>query len=130
MRLSIEAADAQLDGIGRSADLFLLDARLDACAVRFGNAELSARICAAADFGAVFVTRSTAFNPETPTEAWASVGAVLRAQWAATPRFFLEASGGPDVPLYRTRYFFQGAETVFVVPTVTGRVGLGLGLRL
>jgi hypothetical protein len=68
--------------------------------------------------------------PQTPTEAWAALGVSLRAEWRISRSFFLEASGGPDVPLYRTRYFFAAGETLYVVPPITARAGLGLGLRL
>jgi hypothetical protein len=130
LRLLLVASDGRVSSGDRSADLALLGARLEGCALRLGSSSLAVRGCADAEIGALLVTRNTAPVPERPTEVWATLGVSAIAEWRVTPSFFIVASGGPDVALVRTRYSFGADETAYVSPAVTGHGGIGLGLRL
>jgi hypothetical protein len=130
LRLLIDVAYGRVANADRSADIALLGGRFEPCALRLGSSNLTVRVCGNAEVGALLVTRNTAPLPQNPTETWATLGVSLHAEWLVTRSFFIEASGGPDVALVRTRYFFEPAETVYLSPPLTGHGGIGLGLRL
>jgi hypothetical protein len=70
-----------------------------------------------------------AIDPRTAIDLWASAEATLRLQWFATRSFFAELGGGPELPIFRTRYYFEPNEVLYVVPWLTARAAIGVGLQ-
>jgi hypothetical protein len=61
-------------------------------------------------------------------EPWITAELTLRAQWFFRRALFVELGGGPVVPVARARYYFEPDRTVYVVPWVTARAAMGLGV--
>jgi hypothetical protein len=129
VRASTFAGDSHLDGGVGSAALWFVGGRVEICPYRFGNEHVALRACAGGELGGVHAQGQVASNPRTVTELWASAEATLRVQWFATNSWFIELSGGPEFPIVRTRYYFEPDRTLYVVPALTARAAVGLGLQ-
>jgi hypothetical protein len=128
-RLSGFAGDSSLGGAGASAALWFVGGRLEVCPLRFGNANVVLRPCAGGETGWVHAQGQIAIDPRTAIDLWASAEATLRLQWFATRSFFAELGGGPELPILRTRYYFEPNQVLYVVPWLTARAAIGVGLQ-
>jgi hypothetical protein len=107
--------------------------RIDGCAVRVGDEEVSATGCLTAEGGAL-----EGYGAVAKIRPWFSVGVLGRLQWVILDVVQLEAQGGLNLPLVRDTFFFEGdigAEgnpeqiTISETPAVGGLVGAGVGIR-
>jgi hypothetical protein len=121
-------ANGSVDGAGGSASLWLAGGRVELCPLRFASARFALRPCAGTEVGVVQAEGQSAFAPHTVTEAWVTAEATLRGQWFPTAWSFVELGGGPVVALDRTRYYFLPDQTLYVMPVLTARAALGVGL--
>jgi hypothetical protein len=128
-RLSGFAGDSSLGVGGGSAALWFVGGRLEVCPLRFGNAHVVLRPCAGGEIGWVHAQGQIAIDPRTAIDLWASAEATLRLQWFATRSFFAELGGGPEFPILRTRYYFEPNQVLYVVPWLTARAAIGIGLQ-
>jgi hypothetical protein len=122
------AVTASENGAGGSASLWLVSGRVEVCPLRFAGGVFVVRPCLGAEIGALHAVGQAAFAPRTATEPWVAAEATLRAQWFPTSRWFVEMSGGPVVPLVRTRYYFAPDQTLYSVPDLTAQAAIGAGL--
>jgi hypothetical protein len=127
---SIDETSGHLVAVAGTAELWMVSGRIDLCPLRLGSSSIALRPCAEAELGAVHAAGQIPVNPHAVTEPWAALGAVLRARWFVARHFFVEAEFAAELPLVRTRYFFEPDETLYVTPPATGRGGFGLGLLL
>jgi hypothetical protein len=122
------AVNASENGAGGSASLWLVSGRIEVCPLRLAGASFVVRPCAGAELGALRAEGQASFTPHTDTEPWVAAEATLRAQWFPTSWWFVELSGGPVVPLVRTRYYFVPDQTLYSVPGLTAQAAIGAGL--
>ncbi len=127
IRLAAFGGRGSLGSAAGKAAIWFGGGRLELCPFLIGATNLVAHICAGGELGAVYVDGEVPFEPRTTTVLWGSVEATLRIQWFATKSFFVEAGGGPLLPLDRTRYYFEPGTTVYRSPVVAARTALGLG---
>lgn len=128
VRLAGFAGNSELGSLGGSASLRFFGGRLELCPLRLGDRSLIVHACAGGELAAVDARGQIAIEPKSVTKLWASAEATLRLQWFATRSFFAELGGGPVLPIVRTRYYFEPDRTLYIVPDVTARLALGLGL--
>ena len=76
-------------------------------------------------------TRSFApVDPRSPIEPSLAADVSLHVQWTFVPHVFLEITTGFVIPILRTHFYFQQPErSLYVVPDVTARMGLGVGVK-
>jgi len=127
LRISTFAVNGSVDGAGGSAVLWLVGGRLEVCPVRCARGQFGLRPCVGSELGVVRAEGQTAFAPRTATALWASAEATMSGQWFASRSLFVQASGGPVIPLDHTQYYFLLNRTVYVVPSLTARVEIGMG---
>jgi hypothetical protein len=128
-RLSGFSGSGSLEGPGGTATLWFLAGRLELCFLRLGNAVVAVRSCAGAEVGNVHAQGEIGSDPRSVNELWASVELTLRAQWFLNRSLFVELGAGFELPLERTRYYFQPDRTLYTVPWLTGRGALGVGMQ-
>ncbi len=61
---------------------------------------------------------------------WMAGDSGLHLEIASSARTFLILATSLIVPVYHTRYLFEPDVTLLATPSVTGRVGVGFGIRL
>ena len=130
VRVTAVMGQGRADGAGAPLALLLTGGRLQFCPVRVGRGRFEGRPCVAGELGAVRATSDGALGGGSDTFLWGAGEASLQARWWATPELFVDVGGGALFPAVRTRYTAGPGAITYVVPAVTSRVVVAVGLRL
>jgi len=112
------------------AELDFVGAVVAACAgLRFARGALAAFGCAAFEPGQLSARGRDTLDPRDEQRLWLALGPAAGLAWTPFAPLVVEAGAELQVPLRRDRFLFVG-ETVYRVPALAVRAGVGLGVQL
>jgi hypothetical protein len=128
-RFSVALTESRLDARSAGAEIWLLTGRADLCPIRIGASALFASPCAGVEAGAIFSEGNRVVPVRSAVTLWLAPSAMIHARWNATRVLFLEIEGGAIFPVIRHRFFAQPDTTLYRIPPVAARLGVGLGVH-
>jgi hypothetical protein len=96
----------------------LLLGRVHGCGLRFGDAEVTLRLCAVVDGGALFAEGIDALNERSKRIGWAGAGLGAIGGWRLAQRWTLELAGGARALLVRDAFVFAPHVSIHQVPDI------------
>jgi hypothetical protein len=127
-RLSAVVAHGEATASPGGVEVWLLQGRLDLCPLRLGGQRFFASPCAGLGAGPLFSRGVAVAAPRRQASPWVSAEAAVHLQWNATSRFFVEGEGGVTIPILLHRFFVEPDTTLYTLPRIAARAGLGAGV--
>jgi hypothetical protein len=115
---------------GSGADFTFTVGDLDLCPIAWSPWRFRFQGCARGELGALEAFGTGVLPVRSSVRPFFAVGPVLDVRFTVWSRFFLDLQGALLFAAFRDRYFLEPNTTVFDVPVVGGRIGLGAGATL